>query len=227
MPSLEEFRSRLEASITAIQNEPRWTPSESMEFMAGIEAKQEQFQFVAEHLISVIRPRLALVASRFRGEVASNDPPGQCSCWFPSRARFPVSAKVGFVIEHDAHFDRVVLGYEMYLMPVFIKYKDKDRLTLSNREVPDDKVANWSEDRLLDFVCSYLQIDRGAKQSEKIATDPCVECESASRMGQQATTTMDTPTTFVLLNAISSLRTIQSNTLASRPCSDLPKHRNE
>ena len=172
MPSLEEFSSRLEACITAIQNEPRWTPSESMEFMAGIEAKQEQFQFVAEHLISVIRPRLALVASRFRGEVASNDPPGRCSCWFPSRARFPVSAKVGFVIEHDAHFDRVVLGYEMYLMPVFIKYKDNDRLTLSNREVPDDKVANWSEDRLLDFVRSYLQIDRGAKQSEKIATDP-------------------------------------------------------
>ena len=173
MANLDEFKSRLEARITAIQNEPQWTPAESRKFMAGIEQKRKQFQVVAEHLISsLIRPRLRFVAERFHGVVVSNDPPEHCSCWFPSSASFPVLAKVGFAVEHDPRFDNIIVGYEMYMMPVFVKYKDKDRLTLSRDAVPDDKVAVWTEQRLLDFVESYLQIDRGVPESNKIATDP-------------------------------------------------------
>ena len=63
--------------------------------------------------------------------------------------------------------------YEASMMPVFIKLNERDKLTLPLDDVPDDAVAAWVEERLLEFVDAYLRIDRGREDfDDEPATDP-------------------------------------------------------
>jgi YHS domain-containing protein len=98
---------------------------------------------------------------------------GICACWFGFSERFPASTKIEFAIEHDVRFEKLIVVYEMYMMPAFIKFNKQDRLTVPLTAVDDGKVADWVEERLVEFVDAYLQIDRGADDfDEDTATDP-------------------------------------------------------
>ena len=59
------------------------------------------------------------------------------------------------------------------MMPLFIKMSEHDRLTEPLDSIPDDTVAAWVEERLCEFLDSYLRIDRGSDELEEdTATDP-------------------------------------------------------
>ncbi|GIW83177.1 MAG: hypothetical protein KatS3mg105_4984 [Gemmatales bacterium] len=59
------------------------------------------------------------------------------------------------------------------MMPMFIKMNEHDRLTEPLDSIQEDTVAAWVEERLCEFLDSYLRIDRGAEDFQKdAATDP-------------------------------------------------------
>ena len=174
MSDLDEFDTRIESILKAARKEPHWTEEKSADYMTSLAPKKARFAELAENLIaSVVRPRLALLAQRFGAEPTSDDPPDRCSCWFHYSERFPAATKVELRVEHDVRFERIAVTYEMHMMPVFIKFNERDRLTVSLDDVNVDEVARWTEDRLLEFLDAYLQIDRGEDDFEEdIATDP-------------------------------------------------------
>jgi YHS domain-containing protein len=105
--------------------------------------------------------------------LSKDEPPGRCSCWFGYCERFPASTKVAFAVEHDVRFENVAVCLEVSMMPVFIKLNERDKLTSPLDEVKDEAVAEWVEQRLLEFLDSYLRIDRGGEDfDEEAVTDP-------------------------------------------------------
>lgn len=59
------------------------------------------------------------------------------------------------------------------MTPVFVKFHDHDNFTAPLDSVNDDSVGDWVEQRLLDFLSTYLQIDRGGEDfDDETATDP-------------------------------------------------------
>ena len=59
------------------------------------------------------------------------------------------------------------------MMPVFIKFDEHDKITMSMGEVQDETVANWTEKRLLEFLDAYLRIDRGGVDfADEAVADP-------------------------------------------------------
>jgi YHS domain-containing protein len=105
--------------------------------------------------------------------IATNEPIGRCSCWLGYCERFPASTKVSFAIEHDVRCETVLVCFEAAMMPLFIRMTEHDRLTTPLESARDEDVEAWVEERLLEFVDSYLSIDRGRDDfGEDMATDP-------------------------------------------------------
>jgi len=58
-------------------------------------------------------------------------------------------------------------------MPVFFYYNEQDNLTLPIDWVRNEEVADWVEERLLEFLDTYLRIDAGSDGLvEEAVTDP-------------------------------------------------------
>jgi YHS domain-containing protein len=175
MNDLTEFAKRLLEQLARVDHEPHWEPGEAERYMAEVRVRREHFVQVAARLTSaVIQPRLEILAGYFSNASPTRDEPaGHCSYWFGFSERFPASTKVAFAVEHDVRFEKVAVCYEALMVPVFIKLTERDKLTLALDEVKDDLIANWVEERLLDFLDAYLQIDRGGDDfNDEAATDP-------------------------------------------------------
>jgi len=175
MSDLVDFAKRVTEQLARVNREPPWKPGEAERYMAEVSARRDNFLQVATRLTStVIQPRLEILAGYFSNASPTRDEPtGHCSYWFGYTERFPASTKVDVAVEHDTRFEKVAVCYEAFMVPVFIKLTEHDKLMLLLDEVKDDVVANWVEERLLEFLDAYLQIDRGGDDfSDEAATDP-------------------------------------------------------
>jgi len=175
MGNLVDFAKRVEELLASANREPHWDPDEAERYMADVGERRQRFEEIADRLNNtVIQPRLELVAGYFsNASLTDNEPTGHCGCWFGYCERFPASTKVAFAIEHDIRFEKVAVCYEAFMIPVFIKFNEQDRLTFSLDDVNDDTIADWAEQRLTGFLNAYQRIDRGRDDFEdESVTDP-------------------------------------------------------
>ena len=175
MSDLVQFTRQLKARLTAANLAPHWEPDAAGRYMAEVMARRERFGKLAAQLIeTVIQPRLELLASCFsNASLTENEALGHCACWFGYCERFPASTKVALSVEHDVRFEKVAVCYEASMMPVFIKLNEHDKLTSPLDGLQNDAVADWVEERLLEFLDAYQRIDRGGEEfDEETATDP-------------------------------------------------------
>jgi len=175
MSDLVIFAKRIEEQLSSANRQPHWEPDEADRYMAEVGARRERFEQQAARLNEmVVGPRLETLASYFpNASLTKDEPAGHCSCWFGYCERFPASTKVAFAVEHDVRFEKVVVGYDASMTPLFIKFSEHDKLTLPLDDVNDGAVAEWVEERLLEFLDAYLRIDRGGEDfDEEAVTDP-------------------------------------------------------
>jgi YHS domain-containing protein len=84
-----------------------------------------------------------------------------------------VLARIEFSIEHDVRFEKLIVHTGTRIMPVFVRFNEQDNLPLPLDEVDDGKVADWIEERLLEFLDTYMRIDASEEDpAGEAATDP-------------------------------------------------------
>lgn len=174
MADLVTFVKRVQEILCDEYREPHWTPQEAEKYMADYAARRQRFEELARRLsLSIIRPRLETVASYFaNAEMKQDEPRNRFSCWFAFCQRFPAVAELDFFIEHDVRFDKLIVRTQTRMMPVFVRFSEQDKLPLSLDQVAEDQVADWVEERLLEFLDTYLRIDGGEEFVDEPATDP-------------------------------------------------------
>ncbi|MCA9124956.1 MAG: YHS domain-containing protein [Planctomycetales bacterium] len=175
MSNLVDFSKRLEEQLAGTNREPHWEAGEAERYMSDVDVRRGRFEEIAVRLNdTLVQPRLETLASYFsNASLTENESVGRCACWFGYCERFPVSTRVTFAVEHDTRFEKVAVCYDATMMPVFIKFNEHDRLTLNLDEVEDDRVTDWVEERLSEFLDAYLRIDRGGEEFlDEAATDP-------------------------------------------------------
>jgi YHS domain-containing protein len=169
--SLDEFAAAIQSRIAAADGAPKWTGASVQAYMEQFAPRRQRFEGIAAHLVAdVIRPRMLRLASFFN--TARSDRvqlPDRCVLSLGYCERFPVNVKLQFAIEHDERVEHVCIHYELSIMPTFQKFTAHENLTLPLEKIDDFIVAQWVEARILEFVESYLQIDRGPPDT---VTDP-------------------------------------------------------
>jgi YHS domain-containing protein len=175
MAELVQFSGQIEARLAAARREPNWQPTQAADFMSALRARRGEFEGAAARLVrAVIKPRLRTLASFFPNAAPDRTERGdRCIYWFGYCERFPADVKVEMAVEHDEPIENLVVHYELYIVPAFLKYDAHDKLTMRLAAVDDEAVARWVETKLLAFLDTYLRLDRGAEDfQDEVVVDP-------------------------------------------------------
>lgn len=175
MSDLATFTNHVQHVLSDGFREHHWPPGQAQRYMAEIGVRRHRFTELACHLNqTIIRPRLSIVSDLFPNTTILDEqmPHGSC-CWFAYCDRFPADTSVEFSIDHDVDFDKLIVRTRTRIMPVFVKFNEQDSLLLPLDSVDDTEVADWVEERLLEFLDTYLRIDaEGEENAQSPATDP-------------------------------------------------------
>jgi YHS domain-containing protein len=175
MAALEHFSQQIEARLAAARHEPNWQPAQTAQFMGELAPRRRLFEEIAPRIVqATIRPRLQVVASHFPNAAPDRaERSDRSAYWFGYCERFPADAKVEISVEHDERIENLVIHYELYIMPVFLKFDPHDKLTVPLAGVNDQVIADWIESKLFNFLDTYLRLDRGAEDFEgEVVVDP-------------------------------------------------------
>jgi len=175
MSKLATFTEHVQDVLRDAYRVPHWTPEEAEEYMAEYGVRRQRFEQLANHLNKdIIKPRLEMVASYLaNASMQDESSSSRSSCWFSFCQRFPTVAQLEFAIEHDVRFEKLIVHIRTRMMPVFVRFNEHDEMSLLLDSVDEEEVSVWAEERLLEFLDTYLRIDAGGDDFlEEPATDP-------------------------------------------------------
>ena len=175
MSDFTTFAKRVQDVLRDACRTPHWTPQEAEKYMVDYGERRQRFEELAQHLnMTIIRPRLETVATYFvNAGMQDEEPPNRSSCWFGFCQRFPAATQLEFAVAHDVRFETLIVHTQTRMMPVFVRFNEQDKLPLPLENVDDGQIADWVEERLLEFLDTYLRIDGGGEEfEEEPATDP-------------------------------------------------------
>jgi YHS domain-containing protein len=163
------------------------------ECMAAFESRRrryrELFQPAVKRLKTIWLPRLQLLGEKFRalaekfGETVTVSPEiesGQdvehsgsvvFTCDSP-----PAKIQVKFGFFHDFEVRNLTIEYELKIIPVFLKFEPHSRLEQKVESFDDDEVVQWLDDRIVDFVRTYLAIhEHSTYVADQLVEDPIAQ----------------------------------------------------
>ena len=177
MHDLSELETRIAEKLAAQQEQAVQHYNHQHERMREWEERHQRYTALADHLVAdIIRPRLQKLASKFdNAELLCGDQLGrhQCIGAFKHTPRYPATAKLELAITRDGSAENVCLLYNLSILPVFFAFKGQDQVTMPLDRLNENKVAEWFDKKIMDFLDDYLQlatVDQYQTQNE--VTDP-------------------------------------------------------
>ena len=119
----------------------------------------EQLGKVFDELREVWKPRLELLVKEFGNRVQASPHvvPSERHVTFTFQSS-KAHVNLRFSALPDRDFKRLILGYLLEINPAVIHYKPYDELEFPLNAVDRQVVAKWMDDRIMDFVRTYLSM---------------------------------------------------------------------
>ena len=168
--------ARIAAEIETAQAQIRQFQREAEQSYEAIHDRYKRFLKVARRTRRLVQVRLETLARRFTFTArptffhAEHRFQGAVACSFPSEL---AQVMLRFSLSHDGDLLNVYLDYDLELLPIYVKYTPHERLEQPLDNFDEAAVARWLDDRVVDFVRTFLQIPlTEAYQREHMVTDP-------------------------------------------------------
>ncbi len=120
-----------------------------------------RYEEAAEHIIELLKPRLAAFADRFK-VVATVEPSVRKHTRAVNLTFASHLAKVTLTFEvfPDEKVNHVRLECTVGIYPVLVRYEKQSVLEFPLDGVQDDQVVQWFDDRIVTFVKAYVALVR-------------------------------------------------------------------
>lgn len=109
---------------------------------------------------SIVLPRMMELASHFdnaKVEVLNVDADSNCICVFAHTLRFPATVTLGIALL-PADDKRLIARYNLIIHPELMEY-NRNREMSFPLEGNEKKLADWVDDRIIEFVDTYLRLE--------------------------------------------------------------------
>jgi YHS domain-containing protein len=172
MADISAFLKRLDEQVAQARTK---VEQKQTEFQQAYEARTERYQTflrVMEDLRGVARTRLEKLGERCKFDATPlEDADGKSvllNFQTPvARVRLRLSAT------HDTDVRNLVLGYDLEILPIFVKYNPHAELQIPLDKVDRATVEAWLDDRLIEFAQTYVTIHfTDQYHQDHMATDP-------------------------------------------------------
>ncbi len=145
--------------------------------MSEIERAWQQFGVIADRLVdSIIQPRMEALAHCFDNAVlrpARDNIRYHVTGEFRHTDQFPASATLEMAVSTDANAKTLRLLYDLRILPMLMPYEGHAEIAFAVNEVDDERVTNWFEEQIVQFVDTYLQLEHAkAYEKQGQVTDP-------------------------------------------------------
>ncbi len=177
MAGIDEFAQRIGERLALTEERRQLRQTHMEQQMGDFERLHRQFTAAADRLMQqVICPRMRKLAEHFdNARFPEGDPSGShhCLCGLERTDRFPATARLEMAVSHDGNFATVQVHYHLEILPVFFSFKSNDQLAFPLDAVNEEQVVAWVDDRLVEFLDTYLQVEvMDQYQSENTVIDP-------------------------------------------------------
>jgi YHS domain-containing protein len=159
MKNLDNLLSRIDAELNTVQDRIKQLQQQKVAEYHGRQERMEQFASACEQLREVWRPRLEALAQRF-GDKVSVKPdikPELRSATFRFQSQL-AQIVLKFSAATDSDVRNLVLNYNLEILPILMRFDAHSILEMPLDRVDADVVAQWTDDRIVDFVKTYVAL---------------------------------------------------------------------
>lgn len=159
MAEVDNLLKRIDAEFTALEQRIKQAQAEQVHEHEERQKRLAAFEKLLAKLPEIWRPRLQALTERFGDKVqvapkvSSTSREGTFD--FQSslaRIRLRLSAST------DQEVRELVLDYNLEILPILMKFDSHQRAEWPLEAVDTQAVANWIDDRIVDFVRTYLSL---------------------------------------------------------------------
>lgn len=159
MADIASLMDRIETEFAQAERQIKEFQTQKVEEFHGRQQRLELFAKVCDQLRDTWRPRLDALAKKFGDKVQVTPtitPSGR-------EAKFQFNTPLANVILRfsattDADVRDLVLDYDLHILPILMKFESHVRTEFPLEKVDPEAVANWIDDRLVDFVKVFLSL---------------------------------------------------------------------
>jgi YHS domain-containing protein len=175
MESNNSLAGRLDAEFAATRARISGQQAESVRVSDATHIRSDAFALLRERVNELASPRLKQLQDRLPAAAMTSAPsPQGDSVSFRLTWDLAVMT-VDFSLSHDGSFVNAILDYNLDIVPVFIAFDRRSRLEIPLDPVACDydRIAQWLDDRIVDFVHTYMAMQFTTPyQGDNMAIDP-------------------------------------------------------
>jgi hypothetical protein len=159
MTDLNTLAGRIDAEFSAVEEKIKKLQTQHVEEHKERQKRLEQLGKVFDELSGVWKPRLELLAKRFgdRVQVKPTVTPSKREADFEFQSKRG-RVRLRFNASTDRDVRKVILGYDLEIIPIFMKYEPHAEIDFPLGAVDQAAAAQWIDDRIVDFVRTYLSM---------------------------------------------------------------------
>jgi hypothetical protein len=174
MSELKSLSSRIDDEFAAVEKKFKDMQVEQLQQYRERRKRLQQLDQIFQKVAEAWKPRLDTLMQKFgdRVQVTPRLTPSsrEAAFEFPSnlgRVRLRFSAST------DPGVRKVILGYDLEIIPVFFRYEPHAELEFPLDAVNAAAAALWVDDRIVDFVRAYLSMgENDFYTQEHMVEDP-------------------------------------------------------
>jgi hypothetical protein len=159
MANINSLASRIDAEFTAVEEKMKKFQAEQVGQYQQRQQRLEQLGKMFDQLRDIWKPRLELLVQKFGDRVQTTPrivpSTREVTYLFQSKQ---ARVRLRFSATTDRDIQKVVLSYDLEIVPVLIRFKPHDEVEFPLNAVDKEAVAKWFDDRIVDFVQTYFSM---------------------------------------------------------------------
>lgn len=159
MADLSNLLSRIDAEFSSLKERVHNLQDQKVAEYKGRQDRLEQFSRVCEQLREVWKPRLEALAQRFGDKVTVKPDvqPTRRAATFRFKSQL-AHVELTFSATTDSDVRKLVMSCDLDILPVLMQFQPHATLEMPLDQVDPAAVAQWTEDRIVDFVKTYAAL---------------------------------------------------------------------
>jgi YHS domain-containing protein len=161
-PERGDLATRLDAVIEEARGKVKSFQAEAETSRREIRERFEKFLPIADRIVALAREKLEPLRERLQFDVIPSQYQTERlysrSVTLDVKSELAGVIKLRFGLSHDSDVRRIMLDYNLEIIPVFFRINPHARLDMPLEAYDEAAVGRWFDDRLVEFANTYLEM---------------------------------------------------------------------
>ena len=173
-----ELSGRLDAVVAEARGRVKDFQSEAEAAHRGVRERFQRFLPIAERITAIAREKLERLRERLEFDVTPAH--AQTEQYYGRSVTLEVKSelagviKLSFRLGHDRDVTKIMLDYELEIIPVFFRFTPHEHLDVPLEGYDEAAVSKWLDDRIVDFANAYLELHQTKQYQERVLVSDTV-----------------------------------------------------